>query len=425
MKGTNKPVKNRENDPNTSDLRCDRGQKVNLRNSFFLFSNLSKERVKWLCSTIKASNSLETINLYLTGNSLYSLLKPSIQQSFLTVPQNFNLFAHEKEASLTGISKHIENNYPKALEPKNSTLHFNFTDGGSQISFWKHLIESIHQSTLSNLKDFSFLQLEGPYMARSSVYATNFVRASLESGHKTYLFNYLDGIHLGHAYQSPSEFLNIGESLENLTGAEKQQGKNLQILACSRCATARGYFNSKTNEGRPGVIEDFRMVNLNKIVDKLESNSVCLGANSGLFYATPDKLKGEGVSSQPVVENVLFVTRPPYDSEYAFGAISMGMASASHQIPTKVVFIEDGIYCAVGNHKVTAKDKIFNVQEAIEATGDMENLDYFVFSPSLEKRHAPKSEYLTECKPIEEKILADIMFNLQQDTPIHRRIIFF
>ncbi len=69
--------------------------------------------------------------------------------------------------------------------------------------------------------------------------------------------------------------------------------------------------------------------------------------------------------------------------EWTFGDWSLALAAAMDGIPTTVIFIEEGVYALVGNHVVPPKDKVFNVQEMIAVTTDINDLEYLVYDPSF------------------------------------------
>ena len=82
----------------------------------------------------------------------------------------------------------------------------------------------------------------------------------------------------------------------------------------------------------------------------------------------------------------IFISHSPYASEWTFGGVSFAVASATHDISTQVIFVEDGVYGMIGEHQITEKEKIFNLQDILEATSDLKNLKLYAHAPSLEKR---------------------------------------
>ena len=71
---------------------------------------------------------------------------------------------------------------------------------------------------------------------------------------------------MGHLGQNPSEFENIGKGLEELSERCTKRGLSCQMLACGRCAAARGYSTWDDGQGvviSTCTIRPFRIRNLN------------------------------------------------------------------------------------------------------------------------------------------------------------------
>lgn len=148
------------------------------------------------------------------------------------------------------------------------------------------------------------------------------------------------------------------------------------MLSCSRCGTARGYIrNNQDKEYKVSedVISGYLFCNLNKIIDFYEKNSLILAPNWGSVQFFNNDIPKPCKEGNLSIKNpiTIFITHSPYGSEWTFGGLSFAMACANHGIHTNIVFIEDGIYCIHGNHKVNEKDKIFNIQDIIIATSDI------------------------------------------------------
>ena len=56
----------------------------------------------------------------------------------------------------------------------------------------------------------------------------------------------------------------------------------------------------------------------------------------------------------------ILITKAPYGTEHAFGALSFAVASAYQGIPTKVIFIEEGVYALTGTHHLGEETQYFN-----------------------------------------------------------------
>lgn len=201
------------------------------------------------------------------------------------------------------------------------------------------------------------------------------------------------------------------------------------MLSCSRCGTARGYIRTKNDEeyiSSDDVISEYYFCNLNKIVDKFERNHLIYSATSGsiqYFYNNEEQMQNITNLRQPIL---IFMTHSPYSTEWTFGGISFAIACANHEIPTKVIFIENGIYSLIGTHNINEDDKVFNIQEIIEATFDMEFLDYYVYKDSLNKRTLNLNENLKKIiNSVDNSHLSEIIFSIGEKLINHKKIIFF
>jgi len=245
---------------------------------------------------------------------------------------------------------------------------------------------------------------------------------------KPELYGYLDGVHLGHDSQKPSEFENIGEGLLDLQESAKQKGLGSLMLACSRCGTARGYLKESKLEvfhQSEDTIPSFLFCNLNRIIDRFEGKHVILSPTSGLIR--DNEMDFEDMSSSEVKPSIIiFVTHSPYGSEWTFGAISFALACANHEIATDVVFIEDGVLLLTGPHQITEGEGIFNLQEIIEATCDIENLRFFGYEPSLEMRGLSNVYMLEGLNKIKASGLHELLISSQSQGKNNlKRVIFF
>ena len=123
---------------------------------------------------------------------------------------------------------------------------------------------------------------------------------------------------------------------------------------------------------------------------------------------------------------IVLITHSPYGTEWTFGGISFAIACANHSIPTKVIFIEDGVYIISGTHNIREEDGIFNIQEIIEATFDMEFIEYYVHKPSLDTRMNHLKNDLEGIKLISTEDSSKLLFNISDKLNLfHKRIFFF
>ena len=323
------------------------------------------------------------INQYLSGDALLNLCWKAPNLVKCLNSNSIPVFLNEKEFLING----------KTKEDYNDIKNLVLSQTESNSSFYAAII---NQEILSPSNSFvSYLQLEGPYFFRSSVECLNALTISLKTGHITKMYNYLDAIHLGHAFQQPSEFANIGQRISELISSYPE---TFSHFSCSRCATARGYFNPQLEKNQPGTLEGFNIVNLNQIIDWEEKPQLALARNCANLSITntndvPNSLLDENATH---IEIWVFLPHSPYSTEMCFGGISFAVACANHDIPTHVIFIDDGVHAIHRNHQISDTDKIFNIQEIIFATSDMENLHYHVDSESMDERNIQISDNLID-----------------------------
>ena len=260
-------------------------------------------------------------------------------------------------------------------------------------------------------------------MHRTSIYVLRLLETALSNNMNIELYSYLDGVHLGHSIQRPSAFENIGEILKKINYISMEKGLKFLMLACSRCGMARGYIKQEVAEefvNSYDTIPSFLLCNLNKIIDRFEENHIIFSPFSGIIIQ-PNQTIIQNHNKPPLV---IFITHPPYGSEWTFGGISFAMACANHNIKTDVVFIEDGVYSVIGSHKVEEKYAIFNVQEIIDALSDSEYLNFYVYKPSLEKRYTFLSQNIESLDIINKQELSNLLFNNSMEYN-QKRILFF
>ena len=387
--------------------------------SFFLiFSEiLSLERLEWVSALVGPTQT--SLHIGITGDALYSLndARFAIYWKRIIQSQECYLTLDRWEAEIRGLTfEELTQNFSKK-----SQFFFHFSSKSS-IGFWEAFINAGKEK--NRVENYmGFLQMEGPYMDRSSVYALRFLEASLNTDTHAQLFCYLDGIHMGHVNQLPSEFENIGQKFSSLFKQFDAEGTILKSLVCSRCGTARGYNDSLPQHSGPlhqSLISGFHLCNLNEIVDKFEKQSPILAANVGYWYHLP------GNADIVPPEILLLISHTPYQEEYTFGGLSFAMACANHGIHISVIFIEEGVYSLVGRHQIHSNDHFFNIQEIIDATWEMENLDYFVYLPSLDMRNISIDGEVDYIKSLSSEDLSDLMTNLlKKENSNMGRIIYF
>jgi tRNA 2-thiouridine synthesizing protein C len=203
------------------------------------------------------------------------------------------------------------------------------------------------------------------------------------------------------------------------------------MIACSRCATARGYSTWDDGQGifiSTCMIKPFKIRNINEIIARFDRNHLILGENvasiqmkkKGQTNAIPGQEKGD---SPPLT---ILITRFPYGTDHVYGALSFAVACAYNGILTRVIFIEDGVYTLSGTHQLSRDAKYFNLQDAINVVAGSENLQLYVFQPSLQRRGITKNKKMTAVLDIGVNELGQLFFNPTQGVQAnHQRILFF
>ncbi|MCF2141968.1 MAG: DsrE family protein [Candidatus Lokiarchaeota archaeon] len=360
-------------------------------NLFFLFSDyISLVRMKLILSLTNENQLKDKLELhfYITGEALFSFFNPEIIDIIKKFQKNKNNLIFWVldgwESQLRGLD------FRKIYNTNESNEFFENIDviGDSPYDFWDHLISQNYSflnyetSKLSKiLHNIGFFQLEGPYMSRSSVYCTRFLKAAANMNKNTELYAYLDGLHMFHSNQNPSEFENIGNLLTKLSKYSNSDEIFLKIMGCSRCAIARGYcmMNSDGFYSPINVIDSVEIINLNEIIERFKHLFPIFSANSGMIYFSILKSNSKTFTFDGSYSLLIVISNSPYHSEWAFGGISFAIACANNGILTKVLFQDKGLFTFIGS-TLTDKDfhePVFNIKEIIEATYDMENLKYY------------------------------------------------
>ncbi|MDP3563658.1 MAG: DsrE family protein [Methanoregula sp.] len=409
---------------------------------FLLSSALTQERLSWIEESLKfffvklnPENLLHSskprdiiFSFFLTGDALYSLQNPqtiSVWEIILSMP-SVRILCDCNELELRGISiERLKMKNPEQVIDRNS-LALN-----GQPSFWKDVMKYARQHDQPVPSTVGYLQMESPYMHQSAHAALQFLAAGVEAHASVDLYAYLDGVHVGHLGQNPSECENIGKGLEGVNEKAQKRGLSCQMIACGRCAAARGY--STWDDGQGVVIstcsiKPLKIRNLKEMIDQFERNHVILAKDSASI-----QLKKEGQStslSQPDNSKkppiTILITRRPYGTEEAFGAISFAVACAYEGIQTRVIFIEEGVYTLMGTHRLEAGTHFFNLQEVIDAIAGSANIQFFAYQPSLNRRGIVKNPKLNAVLDIGTQELGQLLFYPPNGvTANHQRVIFF
>jgi tRNA 2-thiouridine synthesizing protein C len=411
--------------------------------NFFLIRDvLTPERLGWIDELLKfyflkinpqsfrhSSHDREAaFTFFLTGDALYSLLNPQtieLWESLFSLP-SIKIVCDQEELALRGISV-------ERLKIRNPDLVITHNSLGlnGRPSFWKDVMKYARQHEQPIPSSIGYLHMASPYMYRSSGILLHCLGAALESHTSWDLYCYLDGIHIGHQDQNPLDSENIGNGLEDLENRAGKRGLHSQITASAQCAAARGYCTRE--EGKVSLvpactIRPVKIRDLHEIAVQFRSNYIILAENCATISLKKENIRStlsfdEKWRVPPVT---ILVTHHPYGSAYASGALAFAIACAAKDIQTRVIFIEDGVYALSGIYSRASRPQYFNLQEDIDAVSGSENIQFFVFAPSLQARNMIKNPKLTGVIPIEITELGNLLF--YPPTGIvanHQRILFF
>lgn len=409
---------------------------------FLLGEAITQERLGWIGESLKfffvklnPENLLHhtktgegVFTFLLTGDALYSLVEPDTVRTWeiiLSLP-SVRIICDRQELVLRGIS--IEG---LKMKYQDLVIDHNRLGVSGQQSFWNDVAKIARQHEQPIPSTIGYLQLDSPYMHRSSLYALRCMTAALEAHASAELYAYLDGVHLGHTGQHPIESENIGTGLEKLAEKAAKRGLQCQMIACARCATTRGY--STWDDGKGLVvsactIRPFRIRNMDELSGRFSHNHTILGDNVASI-----EMRKEGQQDTFSLQEsgrapplTILITRTPYGTERAFGALTFAVACAAKGILTRVIFIENGVYSLTGNHTRIEESAFFTLQDIIDVIAGNDNLQLFAFQPSLHQRGIIKNPKLNAVLDIGMTELGQLLFYPQKGHMAgHQRIIFF
>jgi len=412
-------------------------------NTFLLSTPITLERLSWIEECLKfffvqlypetlmhhAKTETPVFSFLLTGDALYSLEDPETRQVWTIILSltSVRLICDKQELDLRGISmERLKMQYPEQVITTNSIGSDNLP------SFWKDVVALTRQTKQPLPETIGWLQTDSPYMHRSAWHGLRFLSEALEDHLSIELYAYLDGIHMGHIGQAPTEDENIGKILEELDARATKCQLQYQVLACNRNATARGYSTWDDGQGvviSTSAVRHFRIRDLNVMIERFRHNHIILSPAAGSIQfqkkgTGPSFDRAEKSSTAPPV--TILVTKTPYSTELVTGAISFAVACAHGGILTRVIFMEDGIYTLTGTHRLPKSSPLYNLQEMINAVAGSENLHFFAFTPSFQKRGISKDKSLNGVLELGYPGLGKIFFyppaNVQAD---HQRVLLF
>ncbi len=388
--------------------------------STFLFCDpVSVERTRWFAEIIGALNGRSSperkgnVTVFLTGDALFSLVDARTRPTWNTLSTlpSVHIIADGDELQLQGLRDSVASGCPGVV----------IAGAGSQGPFWENLVSTLN-AEWAGTKRAGFLLCNSPYMSRVPVYVLRFLSCVQKAGLHPELYSYLDGVHTLHDGQRPSEFENIGRGVSAIARSAALEGRDSWFAACSRCATARGYYQMNAGTGfcePASCIEDITIRPLKEILARFSGDYPIISHVSG------GTVPGEGARGR-VPHLAVFITNPPYCTEWTFGGLSLAIAAAMDGIPTTVILIEQGVYALYGTHEVPKNDKVFNIQEMIAVTTDISNLRYLVHVPSLEERGIGISDEFSLVEKVSNEDLARILFGHGKESTLSAmRMIFF
>ena len=409
---------------------------------FLLSSPMPVERLSWIeeClkfffvqlypETLMHRKTAESplFSFFLTGDALYSLEDPETLQvwdiilSFTSV----RIVCDRQELELRGIGIG-----PLRMKYPDQVIDTNSSGADGKPSFWKDLAKAARQSKPPLPGTAGWFQTGSPYMHRSAWHGISFLTAALEERLSAELYAYLDGVHIGHLGQRPTDAENISEGLIALNEQATAAGLDFLALACGRCATARGY--STWDDGQGAVIstctiKPFKIRDLSQMIDRFMHPHTILSSDSGALHLMKQSaaISFDRAENSKVPPVTILITKHPYSTEIVFGAVSLAVACAHAGILTRVIFLENGIYAVTGNHVTPPGSAVYNIQDVINAVAGKQNLHFFAFSPSFQKRGITKEKSLNAVLDIGYPGLGKIFFyppgNVQAE---HQRVLVF
>lgn len=410
---------------------------------FLLSGSIRQERLSWIEECLKfffiqlypetlthqKTSEVPVFTFFLTGDALYSLSDPEllpIWNIILSFPPVRIVCDHE-ELMLRGISTG-----PLRMKFPEQVIETDLKGPEGNTPFWQDLVNATRESKSPLPGTAGWFQTESPYMHRSALYGLRFLSAAAGDHLSIELLAYLDGVHCGHHGQNPSDDENVGAGIVALQEKALAVHVTFTALGSGKSATARGY--STWNDGQGQIISTctvrpFRIRDISWIIERLCQLHPILAADSAILSLKkqpgPHSFdRAERSSRAPPV--IILVTKRPYSTGHADGAISLAVACAHAGILTRVVFIEDGIYCLTGPHRSHAGQGTTSIQDLINMVAGNENLHFFAFTPSFQKRGIAKEKGLNAVLDIGYPGLGKIFFyppgNVQAG---HQRVFFF
>lgn len=369
-------------------------------NVFFTSESLTTERLSWLVELLKFYSTrlypesfhhhprtpTPLFTFFLLSDACYSFIDRRHLQfwEILFRLPCFQCIFEPKDLHMRRISiEPFRVRYPDQIIPSNP--------GKDTIgrSIWDCLLDL--EGTRTELSSIGFLHMHSPYMYHADSCVIDLFRTALRRGISPEFYGYLDGVHTMHRDQKPIHHENIGESLLEVYTSAVKSGLSPLYLLCPESAASRGY---STYTGEKGKVVSVSLIphagirSLDQIVSRFTRSHPILSHTSfSIDVVTHRKIPRVGPPLQDKKPSlVILATHSPYGTEFTKGAITFAVACAHQGIATRVVFIEEGVYTLTGQDSPAGMLPDCDLQSIIEITSRMDNLEYFVYTPSSQER---------------------------------------
>ncbi|MFZ0005286.1 MAG: DsrE family protein [Methanoregula sp.] len=401
----------------------------------FLSTVLTQERLSWVEETIKcyyqemlAKPSGNTAPLpadfaiFLTGDALYSLSEAESQNTWLSIlalPQ-LTLICDGDARGIRGISLTLlKERFPDKVR---DCIRDSPDDSAS---FWKVMIT--HAIEGSAGAHTGWLQISSPYMFPSAEYGIQCLFAALDLDCGITLCAYLDGCHIGHTGQNPGSTENIGAAIEKLGKRAAEKSLPCTLLVDRDSAGARGYVSWDDGLGTFGslcMIKPAHIRNSDVLVRHIGTIPVLLSENAG---STQFSSPGQTDDSPQINSVVILITHSPYTTGHAYGGIALAAACAHQGIPTRVVFLEEGVLALTGDHRVPAGSEMYTLPELISYLASTKNLQISALTTSFHMRGISKHGTFAHIQDINFSNMSRIVFGCPDASGkcSHQHILFF
>jgi len=327
-----------------------------------LSGNISKERLLWLQIVVPLRadapllDNQSSVTFYLCGDALYSLVHPVTAPMWEELGRRPGVQIIAESLDLSSLGLFTGTTEPGPVKKGNPDILF-LKEGDVPVS------------------SAGFLHLYSPYMHSHTDQFLACVDHAVSLSVPLSVILYLDGVHLCHTNQMTTEFENIEKGLDQIQHKAMDIGISLTITACQRCSQARGYLHPGTEEQvAPCFRKNVEVSGLSKLIPFFSSAEIVLSADCM-------DIPGKGNEAY-----VMVITGTPYGTEHTFGAISFAVALAGKNIPTYVIFAEDGAYCYIPAPDSRFSGTVRDIHGVIEATAIPGLLEYTVLECSLSER---------------------------------------